>query len=240
MPENTNSNVWDERYGSYIQLADLLSVIAQERTGVHIDEPTLGRWRDLMGIMREIDTFADSQEDSPAKIEAVLEALRGFDIFGERYPSITNEAISSDMRRHLLRRTRNILLLGRRAATTTSNRRLVTLRGAEAVQTAEIFADSASPEVLSQENFSGVFMPLLREMGVAACFLDSLHDADDDYQAGQLGKKPTIAYKAWLSAGIMRRVPALVRTCTKPRVLKEIGRAAKIHAGRRMHQRRLS
>lgn len=240
MTESTDDNIWDTRYEYYVQLADLLSVIAQERANVHIDEPTLGRWRDLMGIMREIDTFADSQKDSPVQIEVILEYLQNFDIFGERYPSIANEAISSDTRRDLLRRTRNILLLGRRAATTTSNRRLVTLRGAEAVQTAEIFADSASPEVLSQENFSGVFMPLLREMGVAACFLDSLHDADDDYQAGQLGKKPTIAYKAWLSAGIMRRVPALVRTCTKPRVLKEIGRAAKIHAGRRMHQRRLS
>jgi hypothetical protein len=177
-----------------------------------------------MGVMREIDTQAD---DTPACNETIIDELVSFDRFRGRYPHITPEVLGPDMHGRLVRRTQRILHIGDSVAAAETPYRYIRLRAAEAVQTAEIFADSASDEVRSNPNFSGSFMPILRSLGIAACMLDSAHDAPRDYARGKMVLPPRARFRAqMLGVSLARTVPNIPVAMHAPVAREMLGAAS--------------
>lgn len=226
-------NVWDATYPAYYQLADVLQSVAESHSGVPVDSGTVQRWRELMGIMREIDTHVD---DTPSVSHtAVIDELTSFGNFRQRYPHITPEVMGQEMHDRLIGRTMHTLRLGRYVSTAETPYRYFRLRMAEATQTADIFADSASDEVRGHPNFEGSFMPLLRSLGIAACMLDSAHDLPNDHQQGKARLAPTFAFRARMLAASVRHVGPHLGICLRPRIVKQLLLASRIRSNRQRY-----
>jgi hypothetical protein len=193
----TSPELWDKNYVYYQQLAELLSSIAGSHYDVDIDEETLLRWRDLMGIMREIDTKAD---DSGASHDEVLRELADFTVFEERYPNVRPQALGQETFDKLVARTRKILKLGEFVSKATTESRYIKLRAAEGIATAEVFSDSATQSVLDQNQFGDKFIPLLKTMAVSSGFIDSAHDLKQDYAEGKTALRPHYGTRVRLAA----------------------------------------
>ncbi|HEX8182814.1 MAG TPA: hypothetical protein VF575_04410 [Candidatus Saccharimonadales bacterium] len=232
MHESAAAAAWDATYPAYYQLADVLKSVAESHCNVHIDNLTLLRWRELMGIMREIDTHVDDTAATPL---STISEIQRFDIFRDRYPNLTPEALQPNVHNNLLSRTNTILRIGHYLTRANSVYRFIRLRGAEAVQTAELFADSATEEVRSQPQFSDTFMPILRELGIAACMLDSAHDAPDDYRQNKITLQPKVSFRMRTAiAAAKHTIPLLGVSFHKP-VLHELWKASHIRADRKKY-----
>jgi len=221
---------WDTSYSYYQQLAELLSSVAHSHSNVEIDDETLLRWRDLMGIMREIDTRAD---DSGAEHEEVLSQLENFEIFEDRYPHITPSVVGSETFSRLVSRTRKILKLGEFVSKATIPSRFIKLRASEAVNTAEVFRDSATESVLSQDQFNNNFMPLLRTMAITACFIDSAHDLKKDYEDGKSVLQPLPSTRLVMATKALGMSKAIAPVVLHGDVFVQTAEAAKLQFQRK-------
>jgi hypothetical protein len=230
--EEISRDPWDSNYLYYPQLADLLNSVAHEHCGVEVDETTLLRWRDLMGIMREIDTQAD---DSGVDHDEILRQMESFERFEERYPHITPDAIGQETFSQLLMRTRKILKLGEQVARATTDSRYVKLRAGEALHTAEVFRDSATHYVVDQSAFGNSFMPLLRRMAVLSCFIDSAHDLKKDYAEGKSVLQPLYRTRLTLALKAIGMSARLLPAALHREVLIQTIEAARMQYQRKSH-----
>jgi len=230
MIEANNHTPWDSTYPYYFQLADLIKAVAESHSGVRIDETTHTRWGELMGLMREVDTHADETNTSDRE---TLGELQVFTQFQSRYPHISPEALGEETHQALMLRTRRILKLGRYVATADTPQRYVHLRAAEGVQTANLFADSATEAVTSQSEFTESFMPVLRSMGIAACMLDSAHDLSDDYREGRSDVPPTLSLRTKLLGVSVKHTASFIRAGFHVPVAREVFRAANLQRKRK-------
>lgn len=230
MPEANDTSIWDPTYPAYFQLGDVIGSIAQAHCGVQLDELTVQRWRELMGLMREVDTHYD--DDPKLSPEATLIEVTTFDRFRSRYPNLTPEELGSATHNRLVARTRKIFKMGQLVAAADTPYRFLRLRAAEAVETAGIFEDGATDFVRHQTEFTKNFTPLLRSLGIAACLMDSAHDEADDYAAHKRSLRPTASFKAQALIGTTRRLVPGLRICRHPQVIRELWRAAHIRSDR--------
>jgi hypothetical protein len=194
--------VWDDRAPAYLKSGDLAVAMATEHYGLDIDATTHQRWRQLMGLMREVDTWADDTGASP---EVVQEGLRDFSSFKDIYPALAPGAVSPETSTLLLRRTAKILQLGRYASTAASAERFVALRIAEARESVNLFDDVATDHVRQQADFERRFMPGLRALGEAATLWDSLVDGKSDWRKGNQVIKPNPEYYAQTTKAMLQR-----------------------------------
>ena len=222
---------WDDNYTYYQQLADLLGSIAHSHSKVDIDEKTLLRWRDLMGIMREIDTEAD---DSGAKHSEVLSKLENFEIFEDRYPHIAPNVIGQQTFDRLVSRTQKILKLGEFVSKATVSSRYIKLRTAEAINTAEVFRDGATEHVNSQDRFNNNFMPLLTTMAITSCFIDSAHDLKDDYAEGKSELQPLLSTRLVMATKALTMSNKIVPVVLHGDVFMQTIEAAKLQFQRKI------
>lgn len=181
--------VWDDRAPAYLKSGDLAAAIAKQHHGLDIDPTTHQRWRQLMALMREVDTWADDTDVSPEDVYAGLES---FDDFKELYPALAPDSLGTEAQHDLLRRTEKILKLGNYIADTTSVTRFIALRIAEARESVNLFEDTATAHVKEQPRFASDFMPTLRSLGEAATLWDSVIDGSRDTKMGKqaLGLSP--------------------------------------------------
>ena len=206
--------VWDDRAPAYLKSGDLAVAIARQHHSIDIDTTTHQRWRQLMGLMREIDTWADDTDVSPEEVCAGLEA---FDDFKELYPELSPEKLGLDAQHALLQRTAKILQLGTYIAETNSVERFVALRIAEARESVNLFEDTATQHVIEQPQFSSEFMPTLRSLGEAATLWDSLIDGRYDTRVGKQLLTPSSEYYVKITTAMLQRT--------------KLGGAALLHAG---------
>jgi len=178
----TQTFTLDDTAGYYPQLADLLTSVAASHCDVAIDQTTHMRWRDIMGLMRDVDTNADAGLDR----SIITDQLATFDQLSEHYPSLNPESLGPKTHQALQHRALHILRIGSLISLQDTLRRYTLLRGSEARHTAYLFSDSATDAVQQQPAFKHSFMPLLERMAISATLLDSVVDAGKDFAGGKI------------------------------------------------------
>lgn len=194
--------VWDDRAPAYLKSGDLAAAMATEHYGLDIDPTTHQRWRQLMGLMREVDTWADDTDVSPEEVQA---GLKDFSSFRDIYPALAPGEVNPETSDSLLRRTAKILRLGHYASAAVSPDRFVALRIAEARESVNLFEDVATNYVRQQPDFELRFMPGLRALGEAATLWDSLIDGKSDWRRGDQALKPSPEYYRQTTAAMLQR-----------------------------------
>jgi hypothetical protein len=192
----------DDRAEAYTKSGDIIASIARRHNHIDIDETTHARWRQLMGLMREVDTWAD---DTDATHQDVLDGLADFDTFSSRYPDLAPESLDNLARGAVLWRTARILKLGERAAQTTSAHRFVAFRILEAREAVNLFADTSTAHVSEQPGFDDEFMPTGRALGEAATLWDSIVDGPKDKRTGKQVVATNFEYYARLATAMIQR-----------------------------------
>lgn len=171
------NHAYDDRADSFLQVGDVATRIAEVHSGVEVDRITNQRWRQLMALLREVDTLFDDYKITESEI---IDELVDFSIFKDRYPGLSPDEMETDRRMALVDRTKLIFALGRDASNTESLDDFISIRISEGHETANLLSDSASSYVLSQEKFNNDFMPVIQSLGVTATLIDSIIDAGDD------------------------------------------------------------
>ena len=193
----------DDRAEAYRKSGDLVAAIARRHSEIDVDEMTLERWRQLMGLMREVDTWAD---DTDATREEVLDGLMDFGMFQDRYPALAPGELPIDAHLSMLRRADRILKVGELASRELSVRRFIAFRAIEARETVNMFGDTATLHVTEQPKFEGDFLPVLRALGEAATLWDSLIDGRQDVRDGKQTLQPDAEYYSEITKALLRRV----------------------------------
>lgn len=175
--------IFDDRAESFLQVGEVAAHVAERHAGVTLDTATHERWRQLMALLREVDTLAD---DDKMPADELMVALRDFSIFGERYPALSPDTIGAEKHAALLGRTQRLLHLSELVSRESSVKRFTALRVAEGRETANLLQDSASETVVSQPGFAERFMPAIRSLGVTATLIDSILDAHVDKRTGKI------------------------------------------------------
>ena len=194
---------FDDRAELYRKSGDLATSIATQHFKLPIDDLTSESWRELMGLLREVDTWAD---DTDVTSQEVLDALDSFAIFRNRYPAITPENLGDETHSTMLIRTQRILHLGACASNSTTPARFVAFRILEAKESANLFADTATPHVATQPVFHEEFIPTLQALSEGATLWDSLVDAREDYSTGKQILKPSSEYYSKVLGALVRRI----------------------------------
>lgn len=166
----------DDRSDSFRMIGDVVARVA-ETYGISIDQTTLNRWRDLIGLLREFDTLVDDQGISP---DTALTELEHFEEFSANYPHLTPDAVGIDTHQRMVKRVGIILKHSRAIQQTQNIAEFVHHRREEVLHTAELVADCATSDTTTQPGFYTQFMPTLRSMGLAANFIDTLSDFRQD------------------------------------------------------------
>lgn len=192
----------DDRADAYAKSGDMLAAIARRHYHITVDDLTQARWRQVMGLMREVDTWADDTDATP---DDVIDGLGSFDLFRERYPDLTPEALGDEAHEAVLRRTVRVLKLGERVAQATTPQRYVALRTVEGTEAVNLLEDTATIHVAEQPGFEEDLMPTLRALGEAATLWDSIIDGGKDYRTGKQALKPNAEYYARLSGAMLQR-----------------------------------
>ena len=189
--EMTEEILFDDRAQAYLRSGDVAAAIAEQHFGIDVDDITRQRWRELMGLLREVDTWVDDTGVSP---DETLDSLRRFDLFGTRYPYLAPASLGPEIQATMLKRTARILKFGQLATQTTSVRRFVAYRTLEGCESVRLFGDCASSFVLSQPSFGEEFLPALGVLGASATLCDSLIDGRIDARDGKLQLEPGKEY----------------------------------------------
>ena len=192
----------DDRAEAYRKSGDLVAAIARSHNHLDVDELTVERWRQLMGLMREVDTWAD---DTDATREDVLMGLVDFSMFKDRYPALAPGQLELEAHLSLLKRADRILKVGEFASRELSVRRFVALRAIEARETVNMLGDIATPHVVEQPGFDDEFLPVMRALGEAATLWDSLIDGRQDVRAGKQVLEPNVEYYAVITGAMLGR-----------------------------------
>lgn len=185
--ERKQHEAWDPQYRFASRVSDVLEAVAKHHFKIEIDEMTSSAWADLMGWMREVDTASDDFDKHPQ----ILEAIRNFDPFRDRYPHIAPEALSPERAVDFVHTTASIFNMGRQMAEPQTMERFFGLRQHEARLTARLYSITASDAVRAQPAFDNEFMPALTRIVIAANFFDTSRDMNKDYYRDHtLGIKP--------------------------------------------------
>lgn len=212
--------VWDDRSPSFRIVGDISESVARLHSGVSIDSTTHERWRQLMSLLRDFDTWVD---DSGVTVDEAIERLESFDDLEEIYPALAPGEMEQEARDLLLQRTRKILRLGQFASRAETPYRFTCLRVEEGRQSARLLADSATPEVLSQPKFASSFIPTMESLSIGACTVDSIADARGDYKQEKMDMKPNQEYYRLLTGATLSHAMLGARALMHPEVAKELG-----------------
>lgn len=180
-------SAYDDRAETFLQIGDVARMIAERHCDLTVDDVTHERWRELLGLLREVDTLADDTTIAPGQ---VIEKLDEFTFFAERYPALTPESLDAPVRAAMLQRVERILKLGQHIGRAETMQRFVALRTKEGRETAAFLSDTATPDVSAQPAFHSRFMPVMTSLAVTANLVDSMLDGRMDYKAEKIAHPP--------------------------------------------------
>lgn len=227
------TETYDDRAESFFRVGDVTYEVATKHCGLRVDELTHERWRQLLGLLREVDTMHDDL-DIPA--DEVLSRLESFEDFSERYPDLTPDQLGPAHGK-LLSRTRQLLKLGAYVSSVDSVDRFVALRVNEARHTANLLEDSATTEVTEQPEFHSRFLPAMQSLGIAASTIDSMLDARMDVGDGKLSLRPDFEYYAKLGGATLHHMGPGLRSLINPRIMLEFSHMSKMRLDNRLKNR---
>lgn len=230
-----DTTYWNRDADQYHQLGDVLRVIAEDYCNVSIDSTTHVRWREMMGLITEVDAYVDDRIVSGEKTEQdMTEELRRFDRFRNRYPHLAPEVVGEDTWRRMEQTARDVVGHFQDLIQATDYDDYVECRTAEALATAELFSVCATEGVKSDPAFEEKFMVRLREMAVSACLLDSANDLPRDVREGRASLSPTLRNRGNLLQESIKLSLPQMDMLRHVSVCREMGRAAILHAARHM------
>lgn len=186
-----NEKLYDDRAQVYHKSGDLLVAVARQHHNLDIDDATHARWRQLMGLMREVDTWLD---DSPVSSDEVIAELASFRQFAGRYPNLTVEEVGANKHESMVKRAALIAQIGERVMSTLDLSEFIELRIQEAEETVNLLGDAATDHVTTQPEFDTEFLPTVRALGAAATLFDSLIDGHRDAKEGKQIIRPNWRY----------------------------------------------
>lgn len=204
---------FDDRAHAYRRSGDIAATIATQHFGIDVDPLTRLRWRDMMSLLREVDTWAD---DTAVSSSEVIDNLADFSIFERRYPHLSPLALGTEVQGTMLRRTEHILRLGQLAAHATSLGRFVAFRALEGREAVQLFGDCATEHVESQSAFRKEFLPTLAALGAGATLWDSLIDGRSDFSTGKQRVLPDKEYYLALAGTMLHLARGNVRCLLHP------------------------
>lgn len=218
-----NSQSFDNRADGFRQIGDVIRSVAVHHSKVDVDEITHERWRQLMGLMRELDTYNDAlthnwTDSTRSSMRLLTDASSPF---FDRYPALFPDTIEPKSYEALVKRARSIINLGQFATATHNLNHFVAIRTLEAKQTANLLYDSASPFVKTQPAFFDSFMPLARSYAIGANFYDTFIDARRDYEQKQLKIKPDTTFYRRVGLLALKHMVPVTKAAFHPAVLKD-------------------
>lgn len=215
-----SEQLYDDRAESFLHVGDVAYQIATKYCRVEVDEVTHRRWRELLGLLREVDTMHD---DLGMTAPEVIEQLGTFDEFAERYPELAPDRIGEETHQRLIGRTQQLLKIGRYISTADSVNRFVALRVNEGRHTANLLSDSATPKTRRQERFTTSFLPTIQSLGICASTIDSMIDGRMDRRDQKIAVDLTKEYYGKLGGATLRHLFPGMMAPLHPRVLYEFG-----------------
>lgn len=183
----SKEEVWDNSHEHWLQLGNILSAVAKGAHNIDVDELTLTRWQQMSSLMREIDTRADDSDESR---ESILEKLKDFSIFADRYPNLAPDALGEDQHRFLVEQTEKIFTIGDKISNAKTDIRYIGLRRYEAQQTVRLFTSVVSEETKEVDTFDDLCLTFNR-LGTVANIIDSLEDLERDHKEGKVRFEPS-------------------------------------------------
>ncbi len=196
---NSFEHALDDRAEPFSKMGNVARAVAENHCDILVDHTTHIRWLQLMGLLREVDTMTD---DSHVDNEEILQRLRDFTEFEERYPALTDDTLGAEARELMLKRTDRILRLGQYASRATSIPRFIALRIVEGREVATLLQDTATHFVSMQPQFNDDFIPTMKSMAITANLVDSVIDAKMDYRDGNLAHEPNIEFLKAVSSQV--------------------------------------
>ena len=227
------TETYDDRAESFFSVGDVTYEVATKHCGLKVDELTHERWRQLLGLLREVDTMHD---DLGVEADEVIDRLELFEDFAERYPELTPDKLGQAHDK-LLRRTRQLLKLGAYVSSADSVERFVALRVNEARHTANLLEDSATPETVNQPEFYDSFLPAMQSLGIAASTIDSMLDGRMDLRDGKMSLRPNAEYYAKLGGATLHHMGPGLRSLMSPKIMYEFARMSKMRLDNRLQNR---
>lgn len=213
--------IYDDRAWVYRKSGDLLATIASQHHKLTIDEVTHERWCELMGLMREVDTWLD---DTAVSSDEVMQELRDFTQFKALYPELDAAAIGADVHERMVGRVAIVAAAGAQIATTQNIDEFIQLRTLEAFETVNCVGDAATTAVREQPAFEEKFLPTMRALGAAATLFDSLIDARQDCHEGKQQIEPTTQYYVAVARAMKEQGKQGYQALLRPSVVNQIAR----------------
>lgn len=177
----------DDRSESFRMIGDIIATLA-DTCGITIDDVTRARWRDTMGLLREFDTLVDDQGLS---YEESISELTSFDRFRDNYPALCYPEMPEETHLKMVKRVAIILEHSKAISQTDDVDNFIFHRKEEVYHSAELLADCATGDTTTQPGFYTKFMQVLRTMGEAANFIDTITDFRQDKKEKKIIIKPT-------------------------------------------------
>lgn len=227
----------DDRSESFRIIGTVAAVVARER-GVAVDTLTLERWRSLMALLRDFDTFAD---DMGVSNKTAVAELRSFSLFEDNYPPLTPEALTPRVHTTMANRVELILDHGDHIRRTTDVDTFIHHRREEADHTSELLADCATADTVRQPEFYDKFMPTLRSMGRLANYLDTISDYKEDVACEKIAMPASKEFFMALGKQAVIETVALRPVLLNPPIVWQVLKMSKMRLGNRFtHQKTLT
>ncbi len=192
--------------------------IARTQHLLDLSATTVERWGQLLQLMREADTEADDLQGH----DQLLDSLRSFDAFRQRYPLLEPSQLPCD-EDVFFDRIRLILEQGRKLSEATNLKAYTEVRHVEARYTADVFELIAEKEDRKQLGFDD-FMCTLERLTIAAGFVDTAIDAPKDYKFGVMQLRLSAFGRASLLAKGAGELAPILDELIDPRILASLAR----------------
>lgn len=221
----------DDRSDSFRMVGDIIATVAENRS-IAVDDTTRKRWGDLLSLLREFDTLVDDSQ-MPAN-EALIE-LALFERFKDNYPSLGPPEVDLETHLKMVRRVALILEHGQYIRQTVDTAEFLHHRREEVDHTAELLADCATSDVTTQPGFYTNFMPMLRNMGEAANYIDTLLDFRQDRNEGKLTMPASTKFFRAVGSSAIREFARASPILTSPKVLWQFHKMSVMRLNNRLH-----
>lgn len=222
----------DDRSESFSLLGDISATIARVHGRVDVDEVTLNRWRDAMGLLREFDTLVDDDDISS---EEALDLLHDFEYFEGRYPHLDKANLPNDSRKVMIARVAHILALGEGISSTKDPEEFYKYRTEEADHTALLLSDSATEYVKSQQGFDRRFIPIMQTLARTASYLDTVLDYEQDIIDGKVEIEKSSELYKHLGKGAIKGFIIATPRLLHPSIVKDFSAMSVMRAKNRIN-----
>lgn len=224
---------WKSNLDHYRQIGNMFCVIAEDYCDVPIDETTRLRWREMMPLIMEVDTYVDERIVPGLNTEHdLVDELERFDRFRDRYPNLAPEVLGPKTWGSMESKAREVVGHFQDLAFATTYDEYLDHRCREGTATAELFEVCATDSVRASPNFETVFMQGFKDMVVSGCLLDSAGDLVKDVREGKASLVPSVLNRTKLFYTAIKLGLPQAEMMRHKSIRRELGQTALLYIDR--------